>query len=143
MTLSDVAIKRPVFTTMVSVAIVVLGIMGFTRLGVNLFPDVQIPVVTITTVYPGASPAEIETQVTEKVEDAIVSIAGVDRLQSFSSESVSNVVVFFELDADPMQAAADVRERVAQVVALLPREVEAAAPPPGTGRGAQAFLSSL
>lgn len=125
MTLSDVAIKRPVFTTMVSVAIVVLGIMGFTRLGVNLFPDVQIPVVTITTVYPGASPAEIETQVTEKVEDAIVSIAGVDRLQSFSSESVSNVVVFFELDADPMQAAADVRERVAQVVALLPREVEA------------------
>ena len=76
MTLSDVAIKRPVFTTMVSVAIVVLGIMGFTRLGVNLFPDVQIPVVTITTVDPGASPAEIETQVTEKVEDAIVSIAG-------------------------------------------------------------------
>ncbi len=125
MTLSDVAIKRPVFTTMVSVGIVVMGVMGFFRLGVNLFPDVQFPVVTVTTVYPGASPTEIETQVTEKIEDAIVSIAGVDRIQSFSSESVSNVVIFFDLEADPMESATHVRERVAQVRALLPREAEA------------------
>ncbi len=125
MTLSDVAIKRPVFTTMVSVGIIVLGVMGFFRLGVNLFPDVQFPVVTITTIYPGASPGEIETQVTEKIEDAIVSIAGVDRIQSYSSESMSNVVVFFDLDADPMESATQVRERVAQARALLPREAEA------------------
>lgn len=125
MTLSDVAIKRPVFTTMVSLGIVVMGVMGFFRLGVNLFPDVQFPVVTVTTVYPGASPTEIETQVTEKIEDAIVSIAGVDRIQSFSSDSVSNVVIFFDLEADPMESATHVRERVAQVRALLPREAEA------------------
>ncbi len=125
MTLSDVAIKRPVFTTMITVGIVVLGVMGFFRLGVNLFPDVQFPVVTVTTVYPGASPTEIETQVTEKIEDAIVSIAGVDRIQSFSNESVSNVVIFFDLEADPMQSATDVRERVAQIAAQLPRDAEA------------------
>ncbi|HEY8427012.1 MAG TPA: efflux RND transporter permease subunit, partial [Sandaracinaceae bacterium] len=75
MTISEIAIKRPVFTTMVSIGIVVLGVMGFLRLGVNLFPDVQFPVVTITTVYPGASPGEVESQVTEKIEDAVVSIA--------------------------------------------------------------------
>ena len=125
MTISEIAIKRPVFTTMVSIGIVVLGVMGFLRLGVNLFPDVQFPVVTITTVYPGASPGEVESQVTEKIEDAVVSIAGVDRVQSYSSESISNVVVFFDLDADPKEAATQVRERVAQARALLPREVEA------------------
>lgn len=125
MTLSDVAIKRPVFTTMVSLGIVVLGVMSFFRLGVNLFPDVQFPVVTVTTVYPGASPTEIESQVSQRIEDAVVSIAGVDRIQSFSSESVSRVVVFFDLEADAMESATQVRERVAQVRALLPREAEA------------------
>ena len=76
MTLSDLSIKRPVFTIMVSVAIVVLGIMGLFRLGVNLFPDVEFPVVTVTTLYPGASPAELESQVSQHVEDAIVSVPG-------------------------------------------------------------------
>jgi hydrophobe/amphiphile efflux-1 (HAE1) family protein len=123
-TLSDVAIKRPVFTTMVSVAIVVLGLIAFRTLGVNLFPDVQFPVVTITTVYPGAGPTEVEREVTERIEDSVVSVAGVDRIMSFSSESISNVVILFELDVDPMQAATQVRERVAQARAVLPREVE-------------------
>ena len=73
MTLSDVAIKRPVFTTMMSLGIIVLGFLGLSRLGVNLFPDVQFPIVTVTTVYPGASPSEVESQLTEKLEDAILS----------------------------------------------------------------------
>ncbi|MBX3269086.1 MAG: efflux RND transporter permease subunit [Sandaracinaceae bacterium] len=124
MTLSDVAIERPVFITMVSVAIVVLGLLGLRTLGVNLFPDVSFPVVTITTVYPGASPDEVEREVTERIEDAIASVAGVDRIQSASSESVSNVIILFELDVDPMEAATQVRERVAQVRASLPRDVE-------------------
>ncbi len=67
MTLSDVSIKRPVFTTMVSLGIAVLGLLGLSRLGVNLFPDIQFPIVTVTTIYPGASPAEIETQVTDRI----------------------------------------------------------------------------
>lgn len=124
MTLSDVAIERPVFITMTSVGIVILGILGLTTLGVNLFPEVNFPVVTITTIYPGASPDEVEQEVTDRVEDAIASVAGVDRIQSYSAESVSNVVILFELDVDPMEAATQVRERVAQVRALLPREVE-------------------
>jgi len=123
-TLSEVAIDRPVFTTMVSVAIVVLGVMGLMTLGVNLFPDVQFPVVTVTTIYPGASPDEVEREVTERIEDAVVSVAGVDRIQSYSSESSSNVVIMFEMTADPMESATQVRERVAQIRATLPRDVE-------------------
>jgi hydrophobe/amphiphile efflux-1 (HAE1) family protein len=124
MTLSDVAIKRPVFTIMISLGIVVLGLLGYTRLGVNLFPDVEFPVVTVTTIYPGASPAEIESQVTEKIEDAIVSLPGIDRVQSWSRDSYSNVVIIFELDVDLDEAATQVRERVAQVRGQLPREAE-------------------
>ena len=124
MTLSDVAIKRPVFTTMVSVGIIVLGVMGFFRLGVNLFPDVQFPVVTVVAVYPGASPTEIETQVTKKLEDSLASIAGIKQIISFSRDSVSQVGVLFELDVDVKEAAMDVRERVSQVRAQLPRDAE-------------------
>ncbi len=124
MTLSDVAIQRPVFTTMLSVGIIVLGLLGLSRLGVNLFPDVQFPVVTVTTVYPGASPSEVETQVTEKLEDAIVSLPGVKAIQSFSRDSVSVLVIEFNLDVDVMEAATLARERVAQTRGLLPRDVE-------------------
>jgi multidrug efflux pump subunit AcrB len=124
MTLSDVAIKRPVFTTMLSLGIVVLGLMGLSRLGVNLFPDVQFPVVTVTTIYPGASPSEVETQVSEKLEDAIVSLPGVKAIQSFSRDSVSTLVIEFNLDVDVMEAATLARERVAQTRAVLPREIE-------------------
>ena len=124
MTLSDVAIKRPVFTTMMSLGIIVLGFLGLSRLGVNLFPDVQFPIVTVTTVYPGASPSEVESQLTEKLEDAIVSLAGVKSIQSYSRESVSVLVIEFNLDVDIMEAATLVRERVAQTSHLLPRDAE-------------------
>lgn len=114
MTLSDVSIKRPVFTTMVSLGVAVLGLLAVFRLGVNLFPDIQFPIVTVTTVYPGASPAEVETQVSDHLEDAIVSLPGVDHITSYSRDSVSVIVVEFELDADIMESATLVRERVAQ-----------------------------
>jgi len=123
-TLSDVSIKRPVFTIMVSLAIVVLGVMGLFRLGVNLFPDIEFPIVTVTTIYPGASPAEIESQVTQHIEDAIVSVAGVKHISSFSRESTSFILIEFELDADPAESAALVRERVAGVRYLMPRDAE-------------------
>ncbi len=124
MTLSDVSIKRPVFTTMVSLGIAVLGLLAVFRLGVNLFPDIQFPIVTVTTVYPGASPSEVETQVTEHLEDAIVSLAGVKNITSYSRDSTSVIVVEFELDADIMESATLVRERVAQTRRDLPREIE-------------------
>ncbi len=124
MTLSDVAIKRPVFATMVSLGIVVLGVLGFTRLGVDLFPDVQFPVVAVTTVYPGASPAEVESQVSKPLEDTLVSLNGVDKIFSYSRESLSTVVIQFKLDVDIQEAATQVRERVAQARMTLPRQID-------------------
>jgi multidrug efflux pump subunit AcrB len=124
MTLSSVAIKRPVFTVMVTLALLVLGLVGLTRLGTDLFPDVQFPVVTVTTVYPGAGPADIESQVTKPIEDSVVSINGIDRVRSFSREGVSFVLILFKLDADAQQSAIEVRERVAQARFKLPTDAK-------------------
>ena len=124
MTLSSVAIKRPVFTVMVTLALVVLGLVGLTRLGTDLFPDVQFPFVAVTTVYPGAGPADVETQVTKPIEDGVVSINGIDKVRSFSREGVSLVFVVFKLDVDAQQAAIEVRERVAQARFKLPTDVK-------------------
>ena len=124
MNLSAIAIKRPVFTVMVTTALLVLGLMGLSRLGTDLFPDVAFPVVAVNVVYPGASPGEVETQVTKRIEDAVVSINGVDRVRSFSRESLSTIVVQFKLSTDIKDAAREVDERVSQVKFLLPKEAE-------------------
>ncbi|MCS6799850.1 MAG: efflux RND transporter permease subunit [Myxococcota bacterium] len=125
MTLSELSVRRPVFTTMVSVAIVVLGLVALGRLPVNLFPDVQLPVVTVVTVYPGAGPQQVEREVTRHVEDAVAGINGVDQIFSWSRDSVSQVMIAFELDVDLDEAAAQVRERVEGARFRMPREVEA------------------
>ena len=91
MILSTVSIKRPVFTTMMSVCLIVLGIMGFTRLGTDFFPDVSFPVVLVTTVYKGAGPSEIETQIAKPIEDSVAGISGVDQIHSYSRETFSRV----------------------------------------------------
>jgi hydrophobic/amphiphilic exporter-1 (mainly G- bacteria), HAE1 family len=124
MNISAIAIKRPVFTVMVAVALLVLGIVGYQRLGTDLFPDVSFPVVSVTIVYPGASPAEMETQVSKPIEDVVVSLNGIDRVRTFSREGVSTTVVIFKLDVDVKEAAQQVRERVAQARFKLPREIE-------------------
>jgi HAE1 family hydrophobic/amphiphilic exporter-1 len=120
MKLSDVSIDRPVFTTMCTIAMMVMGGLAVDRLGVDLFPDVSFPVVAITTTYPGAGPAEIEQQVSKRIEDAISTINGVDVIRSFSRDSVSVVIVQFKLDANELEANADVRDRIQQVKAQLP-----------------------
>ncbi|MBM4343744.1 MAG: efflux RND transporter permease subunit [Deltaproteobacteria bacterium] len=120
MTLSDVAIARPVFTLVVQLGILVLGLMSWRSLGTDLFPDVTFPVVTITTIYPGAAPAEIESQITRPMEDAVAGINDLDTVRSFSRESVSVVVVLFKLRANIDRAAQDVRERVGAVRPNLP-----------------------
>lgn len=124
MNLASIAIKRPVFTTMVTLFLMVLGIMGLSKLGTDRFPDVSFPVVVVTTVYPGASPSEVEQLVTKPLEDAIVSTNGIDRLKSESREGVSSVIVFFKLETDIKQAAIEVREKVAQGRFRLPQEVK-------------------
>lgn len=124
MNLSAVAIRRPVFTVMVMTALLVLGFMGFKRLGTDLFPDVTFPVVVVNVAYPGASPNEVETLVTKEIEDAVVSLNGIDRVRSFSRESLSSTIVIFQLGVNLSDAATEVRERVAQVRHQLPNDVK-------------------
>src|SRR4051812_31213384 len=100
MNLTAIAIRRPVFTVMVIFALLVLGVTALSRLGTDLFPDVSVPVVSINVTYPGASPSEVETLITKPLEDAVVSLNGIDRVTSSSRESLSTVVVLFKLGTD-------------------------------------------
>jgi multidrug efflux pump subunit AcrB len=100
MSLSDVAIRRPVFTGMMALLLLVLGIIGLRRLGTDLYPDVAFPVVVVRQVYRGAGPSEIETQVVKPIEDAVAGISGVDIIHSFSRENVGVVAVQFLLSAN-------------------------------------------
>lgn len=120
MTLSEICVRRPIFALMMMVACVTFGVLSFGKLGVDQFPDVEIPVVTVTTTLRGASPEEIETQVTKLIEDAVSTAEGIDELRSTSLEGVSVVTVNFLLDRDRDQATQDVRDKVAAAVKDLP-----------------------
>ena len=122
MTLSDLSIKRPVFTTMLSLLLIVVGLLGVSRLGTDLFPDVSFPFVAVTTIYRGAGPAEIESQVNKPLEDAVACIQGVDTIQSFSRENVGLVFVQFKLSVPIDRAVQEVRDKVASV-STLPRDI--------------------
>ncbi len=124
MTLSDVAIRRPVFTAMMSVSLVVLGIIGLSRLGTDLYPDVAMPFVTITTYYPGANPQDVEDDVTRPIEDAVAGINGIDRLFSNSREDVSFVFAQFKLKVPLAEAVQQVRDKVGQAQGSLPLEAK-------------------
>ncbi len=123
--LSGVAIRRPVFTTMMMVGLVVLGIFGYNRLPIDEFPEVDIPVVVVQTIYPGASPETIEREVTERLEEAFNPVEGVDRITSVSLEGVSQVIVEFDLSRDGDLASQDIRARIDQVRRELPTDIEA------------------
>ncbi len=120
MTLSEICVRRPIFALMMIVACVTFGVLSFGKLGVDQFPDVEIPVVTVTTTLRGASPEEIETQVTKRIEDAVSTAEGIDELRSTSLEGVSVVTVNFLLDRNRDQATQDVRDKVAAAVKDLP-----------------------
>ncbi|MBM7119377.1 efflux RND transporter permease subunit [Archangium primigenium] len=125
MLLSDVSIRRPIFTAMMSLCLIVLGVMGFGRLGTDLFPDVAIPVVVVNTVYKGAGPGELETQVIKPLEDAVAGISGVEKIHSFSRENVGTVVVQFKLSANLDRAVQEVRDKVSGVANKLPQDADA------------------
>jgi hydrophobic/amphiphilic exporter-1 (mainly G- bacteria), HAE1 family len=118
------AVRRPVFTTMMVALCLVMGIYSFSRLQTDLFPDVEFPVITVTTIYPGAGPEEIETQVTDRLEEAVSTLANLDELRSFSQQNVSILIIQFDLGTDQDQAAIDVRDRVETVRAQMPTAVE-------------------
>jgi len=123
MKIADISIKQPVFITMVIILIVVLGIISYTRLGVDLLPDINLPIVAVTTVNPGVGPEEIESQITKPIEDAISAINGIKKVSSTSAEGVSVVIAEFVLEKDVQASSTEVREKIATIRSTLPREI--------------------
>jgi len=122
--LSGVAIRRPVFTTMIMLGLVVLGIFSYRRLAIDLFPDIDVPWVTVQTVYPGASPETIEREVTRRLEEAFNPVEGVKQIRSTSMEGVSVVMVEFNLGRNVDQAVQDIRAKIDAVRRDLPTDIE-------------------
>jgi HAE1 family hydrophobic/amphiphilic exporter-1 len=118
--LAQICIQRPVFATMLIMAMVVVGIAAFTNLGVDRFPSVDLPRVSVRTTLPGGSPEEVETEITQKIEEVVNTVDGIDELRSITSAGRSFVIATFRLDRDIDTAAQDIRDRVATVVSRLP-----------------------
>ena len=124
MTISEICIKRPVFTWVLVAMPVVLGMTSYGRLGVDLFPNVDFPVCSVTTVLPGASVEEVETSVTKPIEDIINTISGIEELRSTTMEGVSVVTVQFLLSKNSDVGAQEVRDKISTILANLPEGTE-------------------
>src|SRR5687768_10357795 len=122
--LAEICVRRPVFATVIILALVVIGAFSYLKLGVDRFPNVEFPFVTVTTILPGAAPEEVETEVTDKIEEAVNTISGIDELYSFSSENVSVLQIGFDLEKDGDVAAQEVRDKVSAILGDLPSDVE-------------------
>ncbi|MBK7106411.1 MAG: efflux RND transporter permease subunit [Ignavibacteriae bacterium] len=124
MKISDLSINRPIMMSMFLLVLVLFGTISYFSLKLDLMPDVDIPYVTIQTVYPGAGPQEIETQVSKKIEDAVSSVSQIKSLTSYSLEGVSIVVVEFELDKDIDIANQEVKDNVDGIISNLPTDIK-------------------
>jgi HAE1 family hydrophobic/amphiphilic exporter-1 len=122
--LTDVSIKRPVFATMMMVALVVFGLVGYQRLAVDEYPDITYPIIIAQTQYPGASPEVVEREVSRPLEQALNTVQGLKEISSTSLEGSSLVRLQFELDADVMAAQQDVQAKVSRARRLLPRDID-------------------
>ena len=122
--LAALCVRRPVFASVLILSLVTVGIFAFSRLGIDQMPNVDIPTVAITTRLPGAAPEQVETEITDKIEEAVNTISGIDELRSNSSEGVSQVIIAFLLEKDGDVAAQEVRDRVNRVLPLLPRSID-------------------
>src|SRR5213593_2915238 len=123
MTLPRISIQRPVLASMMSLALVLFGVIGLSRLPVRELPDIDPPIVSVTTVYPGANAEVVETEVSERLEEAINNIEGIKTLRSESREGVSNITIEFDLSRDIDIAAQDVRDRVSRIRGALPQDI--------------------
>lgn len=122
--LAELCVKRPVFASVIILSLVVVGLFAYAELGVDRFPDVDFPFVTVSTRLVGAAPEEIETEISDKIEEAVNTISGIDQLISVSSEGISVVTVQFVLEKDGDVAAQEVRDRVNGVLGDLPRDAD-------------------
>ncbi|MCK0196488.1 efflux RND transporter permease subunit [Ancylobacter sp. 6x-1] len=124
MGLSELCIRRPVFATVLSLLMVLVGIISYSRLSVREYPNIDVPVVSVVTTYTGASASIVESQVTQVLEGSIAGIEGIDVLESTSRSESSRITVRFRLEVDPDAAASDVRDRVSRVRQRLPDEID-------------------
>ncbi len=122
--LAEICVRRPVFATMLVMTLVVLGLFSYNRLVIERFPRVEFPTIVISTILPGAGPQEIETEITDKIEESVNTISGIEELRSTSSEGVSLVIISFDLERDLDSAAQDVRDKLNTALPLLPRTIE-------------------
>ena len=122
--LAEICVARPVFAVMLILALVVVGAVSYSKLGVDRFPDVDLPIVSVRTVLPGASPEEMESAVTRFVEDSVATVEGIDNIRSTSTESLSVVTITFNLNRNIDVAAQDIRDAIASIIAQLPRDAK-------------------
>ena len=125
MTLSTLSIKRPVFTIVINLLIILFGILGYTYLGVREFPSIDPAQISVRTNYTGANSDIIESQITEPLEKAINSIDGIRNITSSSNQGSSNITIEFKLEKNLEEAANDVRDKVSQAVRSLPQDIDA------------------
>jgi HAE1 family hydrophobic/amphiphilic exporter-1 len=122
--LAEICVRRPVFATMLILSITVVGLFSFRSLGVDLFPKIDLPTITVTVINPGASPQEIETEITDKIEGAVNTVSGIDELRSTSIEGVSQTFITFVLEKNADVAAQEVRNKIDLIVNDLPETAE-------------------
>ena len=123
MTITELAIKRPAFMTMIFAALGVLGIFSYSNMGTDLLPKMDWPMVFVSIVYPGAGPKEIETEISKPVEEALSSLNGLKSLRTFSNENVSFALVEFTMSTDPNVAMNDVERKVNEIKMNLPKDI--------------------
>src|SRR5260370_4069542 len=122
--LAEICVRRPVFATMLILSITVVGVFSFRSLGVDLFPKIDLQTITVTVINPGASPEEIETEITDKIEGAVNTVSGIDELRSTSLEGVSQVFITFLLEKNADVAAQEIRNKIDLIVNDLPETAE-------------------
>ena len=122
--LAQISVRRAVFATVLMLAVLVVGWAGYQSLGVDAFPKIDFPVVSVVTRLDGAAPEEVETEITDKLEEAVNTIAGIDELRSSSTEGVSQLFITFTLDTDVDADTQDVRDHISRAMALLPRGID-------------------
>ncbi|MBW2472239.1 MAG: efflux RND transporter permease subunit, partial [Deltaproteobacteria bacterium] len=124
MKLSEISIRRPVFASVMSIAIILFGVIGFTKLPVREYPDIDPPIISITTLYRGASSSVVEAEITNVLEEQLATLEGIKTITSSSQDQGSSITVEFELGRDVDEAGNDVRDRVSRIKGRLPREAE-------------------
>lgn len=124
MKLTDISLKRPVFATVIIIALIAVGLVSYTGLPINDMPDIDIPYVSTTIILPGASPDQVESKVSKKVEEALGQISGVKHITTNISEGVSNTIIEFELEKSPDIAVQDVRTKLGGIRGQLPQDIE-------------------